>query len=161
VAFGNDPVHEVRERGQRRVTLRHERRRGRPLEPQLGIGEVASELVFDIPIFGDGVDVERGLAEVEPMRNARGNHHRGHLLSTDLDGEAQPRCRRVGAKIAEAEKRTAADHGHVIRVAQMHVHAPENVGLRMHRVPLDRGQRRKPRLAEQLGEDAAIVGVHS
>ncbi len=63
------------------------------------------------------------------------------------------------AEVGQSEHKPAARDGEVVVVTNVHVHTAKHAGLGGNDVPLDRRDRGWPAFAEELGEDATVVGM--
>ena len=64
-----------------------------------------------------------------------------------------------GAEVGQSEDKPAARDGEVVVVTNVHVHTAKHAGSGGNDVPLNRPDRGWPAFAEELGEDAAVVGM--
>ena len=97
--------------------------------------------------------------EVEAVRDAGRDEERGGRLRGELDRRSQPLGGRPFADVVEPDRRPPGDDGEVVPMAPVNMDASEHVRLGTHCVPLHGRDREAPRLAEELGEDASLVGV--
>jgi hypothetical protein len=120
---------------------------------------VTAELVVGIPIRSDGVDVQRRLFEVEAVRDPCRYDDAGRLTVVDLYGHREAFGGRAGPKIAEADDTAPADDDQVVVVDDVNVRAAQRSRLRVHRVPLNRFDRKVPAPTKELDQRPALIGV--
>jgi hypothetical protein len=119
----------------------------------------AAELVAGVELVAHRVDVNRRLVEVETVGHSDRDREGCGLVASELDERSEPLRLGPFAEVVEADARSARDDRQVVGVAPVSMHAAQYVPFRAHGVPLGRGDGESPRVAKELGEDAALVGV--